>query len=227
MAGKSRVRTCSECGVPRRISKENLWLDNGKIIEKKNPSHNMIFIENDNILGVFKIIEDILGLPIERIIIESERKQAYDYVDHFVPDILKKIARKVPFDLSSRKVTSQGQLMGYGDIKVVSKRIRHDGGDYFKLGVRNIWFPAAFTGIVAGSLEALMGTDFDVTLEEVSPGYHEILASVFTSPRELAERLPVPEYSNKRGTWASNVAGPAAGPGIWAVSSGGWTPESS
>jgi hypothetical protein len=212
MAGKSKFKVCSECGVPRRISKENLWLNNGKIVEKKNPSHGMIFIENENILAVFETIESLLGFSIERIIVESERKQAYDYVDNFVPDILKKIVRRIPFDLSSKKVTSQGQLMGYGDIRVVSKRIKHDGGDFFKLGVRNMWFPAAFTGIVAGSLEALMGTDFDVTCKEVSPGYHEVLASVFTSPREFEERLPVPEYSNKQGDTGLERCGACGGP---------------
>lgn len=195
----AKFKVCSECGVPRRIIKENLWLSNGRIVERKNRSHSMLFFENDNILGVFENIEKILGVSIGRIIEASERKQAYDYIDHFIPSLAKKTVRKLPFDPMSAKITSQAQLMGYGDIEVLGKSLKHDGHDYYKLGVRNVWFLDAFTGIVAGSLEALMGVKFSVTREEVSPGYYEFLASALTVPPVLEDRLPMPVYPDKPG----------------------------
>jgi len=207
-----RIKICPECGVPKRISKENMWLDNGKIVEKKNPAHRMIIIENDSITGVFKTIERIIGVSIERIIVESERKLSYDYVSHFVPGLLIKLVRLTHIDVSSRSTVLQGQLMGFGDIEIIGKRLRGDEGDYVKLGVKDVWFPAALAGVAAGALEALIGKDCTATYEETSPGYHEFTTTVSTKDKEFEERLPLPEYSNKPGDIHLERCGTCGGP---------------
>jgi len=207
-----RIKICPECGVPKRITKENIWLNNGKIVERKNPAHRMIFIENDSITGVFETIEEIIGVPIERIIAESERKLSYDYVSHFVPGIVIKLVRLTHIDISSRSTALQGQLMGFGDIEIVEKRLRGDEGDYIKLGVKDVWFPAALSGIAAGALEALIGKTCAGTYEEKSPGYFEFTTTVSASDKDLEERLPLPDYSNKPGDIALRRCGTCGGP---------------
>jgi hypothetical protein len=207
-----RIKICPECGVPKRITKENLWLNNGKIVERKNPAHRMVFIENDSITGVFATIEKIIGVPIERIIVESERKLSYDYVSHFVPGIIIKLVRLTHIDISSRSTALQGQLMGFGDIEIIGKRLRGDEGDYIKLGVKDAWFPAALSGIAAGALEALIGKECAGTYEETSPGYYEFTTTVSASSKEFAERLPLPEYSNKPGDIALKRCATCGGP---------------
>ena len=209
---KKRIKLCPECGAPRRITKENIWQDNGKIVERKNPAHRMVFIEDDCISGVFGKIEEILGLSIEHIIVESERKLAYDYVDSFVPEIVRKFVRLTHIDLSSGTTAMQGQLMGFGDIEIISKRLKGDEGDYVKLGVKNAWFPAALSGIVAGSMEALIGKECTAAYEEKSPGYYEFTTSVSTRDRVFEERLPLPEYSNKQGDIKLGRCGVCGGP---------------
>ncbi|MEW6555121.1 MAG: hypothetical protein AB1384_12650 [Actinomycetota bacterium] len=209
---KDRIKLCPGCGVPKRITRENIWQSNGKIVSRKDPSHRMVFIEDDSICGVFGRIEEILGLSIERIIVESERKLAYDYVSHFVPGIVRKFVRLTHIDLSSRSTALQGQLMGFGDIEIISKRLKGDEGDYIKLGVKNAWFPAALSGIVAGSMEALIGKECAATYEEISPGYYEFTTSVSTRDRVLEERLPLPEYSNKEGDITLERCGTCGGP---------------
>lgn len=194
-----RIKLCPECGVPKRITRENIWLDNGKIIERKNPSHRMIFIENSSITGVFGILDEIIGVPIDHIVSESERKLAYDYVIHFVPAIVRKFVCVTHIDVSTRTTILQGQLMGFGDIEMVDKRLRGDEDDFMKLGVRDAWFPAAFSGVATGAMEALLGKDCTATYEETSPGYHEFTISVSAREKELEERLPLPQYSNKPG----------------------------
>jgi hypothetical protein len=209
---KNRIKLCPECGAPRRITKENIWQSNGKIVERKNPAHRMIFIEDDSISGVFGKIEEILGLSIEHIIVESERKLAYDYIDHFVPDVVKKFVRLTHIDLSSGSTATQGQLMGFGDIEIISKRLKGDEGDYIKLGVKNTWFPAALSGIVAGSMEALIGKECTATYEEKSPGYYEFTTAVTTANKVFEERLPLPEYSDKQGDICLERCGTCGGP---------------
>lgn len=207
-----RIKICPECGVPRRITKENLWLSNGKIVERKNPAHRMIFIENDCITGVFETIEEILGVSIEKIIVESERKLSYDYVSHLIPEIIRKFVRVTHIDFMSRSTILQGQLMGFGDVEIISKRLRGDEGAYVKLGVRDVWFPAAFGGIVAGALEALIGKECGSTYEETSPGYYEFTTTVSASSKEFEERLPLPEYPDKEGDVGLERCGTCGGP---------------
>jgi len=209
---KNRIKLCPECGVPRRITRENTWQSNGKIVERKNPAHRIIFIEDDSVSGVFGRIKEILGLSIERIIVESERKLAYDYVSHLVPGIVKTFVRLTHIDLASGSTAIQGQLMGFGDIEIISKRLKGDEGDYIKLGVRNAWFPAALSGIVAGSMEALIGKECIATYEEKSPGYYEFTTSVSTVDRAFDERLPLPEYSDKPGDIDLERCGVCGGP---------------
>ncbi len=209
---KERIKLCPECGVPRRITKENIWQSNGKIVERKNPAHRMVFIEDDSVSGVFGKIEEILGLSIERIIVESERKLAYDYVSHFVPEVVRKFVRLTRIDLASGSTAIQGQLMGFGDIEIISKRLKGGEDAYIKLGVKNTWFPAALSGIIAGSMEALIGKECTAAYEERSPGYYEFTTSVSTRDRVFEERLPLPEYSNKRGDINLERCGTCGGP---------------
>ncbi len=173
----------------------------------------MIFIENDSITGVFETIEKIIGVSIERIITESQRKLAYDYVSHFVPEIVKRLVRISHIDVSSRSTALQGQLMGFGDIKIVSKRLKGDEGDYFKLGVRDPFYPPALSGITAGALEALIGKECGATYEETSPGYYEFTTPVTARSKEFEERLPMPQYGNKAGEVALERCGTCGGPG--------------
>jgi len=207
-----RIKICPECGAPKRITKENVWLDNGKIVERKNPTHRMIFIENDSITGVFDTVEKIIGVSIERIIVESERKLSCDYVSHLVPGIIIKLVRLTHIDISSRSTALQGQLMGFGDIEIIGKRLRGDEGDYVKLGVKDAWFPAALAGIAAGALEALIGKTCAATYEETSPGYHEFTTTVSAKDKEFEERLPLPEYTNKPGDIELERCGTCGGP---------------
>jgi hypothetical protein len=207
-----RIKICPECGVPRRITRENLWLSNGKIVERKNPAHRMVFIENSSITGVFETIEEILGVSIEHIIVESERKLSYDYVFHLVPAMVRKFVRVTHIDISSRKTAMQGQLMGFGDIEILEKRLKGDEGDYIKLGVKDVGYPAVFSGIAAGALEALIGKECEATYKEISPGYHEFTTSISTVDKELEERLQMPEYSNKPGNIELRRCGICGGP---------------
>lgn len=199
MRDVSGIKLCAACGVPRRLTRENVWLSNGKVVERKNPSHRMMFIENESITGVFSKIEEILGISIGHIIEESERRLARDYVDAFLPGAVKFFTRLLRVDVYSRRMVQQGRLMGFGDIEILEMRLRRGGETLCRLGVRNVWFPAAFSGVLVGSLEALLGLECVGSYEERSPGYHVFTTAISTKPRELEGRLAVPVYADKPG----------------------------
>jgi hypothetical protein len=206
------MKICSVCGVPKSLAKSQRWLDNGTIVETKGPPNRAIFIENENILEIFKNVEELLGLSIGRIIIESQRKATYDYVDRILPGIVRKILRITSYKPAIRSLTKLSKLMGLGNVSLLDMRIKRKEGDFVKLGTGNIFFLPSFCGMVTGALEVISGHDCSVFYQETSPGYYEVTTFVSTHPKELVERLHQREYSSKPGDTALQKCPGCGGP---------------
>jgi len=206
------AKVCRTCGVPKRLTKEIRWLDNGTIVEAKKPSHRMIFIENDNILQIFNHVEELVGLSLEKLVIESQRKATCDYVSSSIPRIAIKIIRLTSYMPVVRNLAMLARTLGLGDVSILDVHIKGGEGDYVKLGIRNAFFLPAFCGMVSGGMEVVTGHECSVSYEEKPPGEHEITAFVSTHPRELAERLSWHQYSNKKGDAALEKCPDCGGP---------------
>jgi hypothetical protein len=208
------AKVCRICGAPKKLTRSHRWLDNGTIVEKNNPTHRLIFIENDNILEVFNLVEEIVGLSLERLVIESQRKATYDYVNNIIPSLVKKIMRITSYKPVVHNLIGLGRIMGLGDVSLLEMRIKRAEGDFVKLGVRNVFFLPAFCGTVTGAMEVVSGHDCSVSYQETSPGYHEVTTFVSTHPKELVERLYWHEYSSKPGDAALAKCPGCGGPKI-------------
>ena len=51
------VKVCPQCGVPKRLVKENRWLSDATIVQSKNTDHRMIFIECELACGGDLIVD--------------------------------------------------------------------------------------------------------------------------------------------------------------------------
>ncbi|MBN2027432.1 MAG: hypothetical protein JW854_11800 [Actinobacteria bacterium] len=193
------MRYCHECGLPKRITQTHSWLGNGTMVEAKNPSHRMIFIESENIAGVFTRVEEILGISIERLIVESQSRLTCDYVGNLLPGILLKVLRMTSIKPLAKSITNLGRITGLGDVELLSMRIKGSKGDYVKIGGRNIFYLPSYCGMVMGAMEAVSGQECSIDYEETSPGYYEVTTHVSTHPIELRERFQWPEYAGKTG----------------------------
>lgn len=183
------LKLCPECGVPRSISKHNVWLSNGTILEDNDPDHRVVFVENDSLRDTFGGIEKILGISIEHIIVESQRRSTFESVTRTLPAPLRLILRYAGTGLIARYLKQSGQGNGKGAIEIISFRRRRSKDDYIKLRVREPFSLAHFCGNVAGAVEGVDGREVNVTYEEVSPGEYELTVHMTGHPRELQERL--------------------------------------
>ena len=183
------ARLCLECGAPKRITKEHTWLNNGLIVEAKNPDRRMLFFESENLVELFRNIEQIVGHDIERIIIESQRRMTYDYVINLVPPLVRKIVRLVGIKLLARNLIDLTRLMGYGDTTLDSVRFKKEADDHVAVIIRNPWFLQSFCGLLSGGMEAVTGLESDVSYEEVAPDTYRITTYISSHPKDLAERL--------------------------------------
>jgi hypothetical protein len=199
------MRSCTECGVPKRFTRAHRWQNNGTILENRSTAHRMVFTECDNTAGVFTRIEEILGLSIERLINESVGRLTYDYVNNIVPGIALRFFRLTSLRPLAASVAGLGRIIGLGDVELLSMRIKGDEGDYVTIGGRNLYYLPAYCGMVTGAMEAISGQECSMTYEETSPGYYEVTTHVSTHPVELKERFQWPEYADKPGDIALEV----------------------
>ncbi len=149
----AKIKLCKVCGVPRRFVKEHAWLDNGTIVQRENPDHRMIFIENDNIQSTFQGVEEIIGMSIERIITEAKRRATFDFVDHMLPGIVKAIVRRVGVRPVVNNVTDLGMVMGFGDVRLDSIRRVHGKGDYVVIRCKELYSVPLFGGDIVGHFQ--------------------------------------------------------------------------
>jgi hypothetical protein len=185
----SDIKLCPECGVPRNISKHNTWLSNGTILEDNDPDHRVVFIENDSLRDAFAGVEKILGISIEHIIVESQRRSTYESVIRTLPVPLKLLVRYTATGLIARYLKKSGQVNGKGAIEITSFQRRKGKGDYIKLRIREPFSLAHFCGNFAGAIEGVDKREVNVTYEELAPDEYELTAHMSAHPRGLQERL--------------------------------------
>jgi hypothetical protein len=195
----AREKLCPICGASRRIVREHLWLNDGTIVQKKNRDHRMVFIETHNIASTFSGVEEIIGMSIEHIIVESKRRATFDFVDHMLPGIVKAVVRLVGIKPVVRDISKLGSVMGYGDIRMVDIRRVHDQGDYATMSIKEPYSLPLFCGDVSGTFNATDRREVNVTYEEKAADEYDVTAHISKHPLALQERLKSTPYTHKEG----------------------------
>jgi hypothetical protein len=179
------------------VSNQVIWRDNGTACQRRNPDHRSVFIESENIDGVFRGIEYIIGSPIDRIVVESRRRSAYDYLDHMISKRARKLVNKIGIRTIFRQVSKIGRALGYGDVELMEVRRKHREDDYLIVRIKDPYSTPLFCGDVEAALEIFDGREVVITYEEVSPDVYDMTARFATHPPELEERLAWREYTYK------------------------------
>lgn len=194
-----KMRRCAGCGVPVLVGKELNWRENGVIVQAKDPDHRMLFYESDNLDQLFRGIEEIIGLPIGHIVIESKRREVRDYVERLMPAPVRKVARYVGLKAMIGRLSTTGRAYGYGNVRLTGKRVRFRNDDYVSMMISNPHCLYFFCGESLGAWEAVDGRESWVRYEEVAPNSYEVTTYVGPHPVELAERLQPPSYAYRPG----------------------------
>ena len=183
MAG---LKTCKTCGVPLRVGKGHVWNSDGTITQRRDPDHRMLFFDSDSLDSLFSNIEKLIGVPIEKIVIESKARATRTYISHMIRGAKGQIARIVGLERIVTRVVEQGKVMGYGDIKVLEFNWKEN---YMECEIGNPYSLALFCGDLRGANEAIRIVVGTVTYEEIGPDRY--LIKNFEAPHapELEDRL--------------------------------------
>jgi len=182
----SSRRTCKTCGVPLKFGRDHSWNSDGTITQRRDPDHRMILFDSEGIDTLFSNIESIIGMPLEKIIIESKARATKEYIAQQIIGLKGSFARLVGIDRIVRMVVEQGRLLGYGDIIV------HDfdwKGGTMRCEIGNPYSLPLFCGDLLGSLEAIRKLAGACSYEETGPDRYMINTYAAEHAPELQDRL--------------------------------------
>ena len=134
----NKKELCGECGVPLMVSREFTWESNGVISLRESAHNRVVLFESKIIDNLFKGIEELIGMNIEHIVIESRRREVKRYIEKSFPawmrrplvslnenlgDVvaIKHAIRMIRDPLGkyiTRQVFDFGRIYGYGDVEI-------------------------------------------------------------------------------------------------------------
>lgn len=197
----STIKTCPKCGAPDFITEQHLWLNNGDIVQKNSPTARLVIAESENIDPLFHNIEELIGTPIEHIIITSVRRAVHTWLSPMFPDELKEQVRKKEVDPAplANALLQLNRMMGVGKVELIELRNKGNEDDYVITRIHKPFsVPLAVGGIIAG-WEAFFGIELGYSFKEISPDIYELKNFPSPHPEELKERMRVSEYKHRDG----------------------------
>jgi hypothetical protein len=196
------------------------WENNGVISLAASPRNRMVFFESETMDRIFGGIEELIGMPIEHIVIESRCRETKRYIERAFPPEVRKLIDSKESSLEERieRMTPEEKETLYATMRVITQSIndiaRNYGygdqrlGELWERGadypwriqeIHNPYSALFFAADNLGSVEAFEGIDMQVKYErtgdntyrtEVYPGDHSL---------ELKGRLKRRRYDFKPG----------------------------
>ena len=213
----SEIPCCPECGVPTQIIEGHQWLNSGVIVLAIDAKLRMAFVECEDFDPMFEGVEKLIGVPIEHLLIDIERKGTRDYFSPMLPEEVKGMLKRheLPFEPLIDAVMTTNRVNGLGRHELVGYRHEGDEHDYITTRCSKSYSLPLACGDLAGATEAAIDREYDkVTHKELAPGVHEITAAVSGTPKGLMGRLERKQYHHREGDLeferCSTCGGPAA-----------------
>ncbi|MDI7253452.1 MAG: hypothetical protein QME89_12980, partial [Actinomycetota bacterium] len=217
--GSSLRKKCPSCGVPLFIGRELRWGSDGVIHLARAPHNRMVLYESNIIDNLFRGIEELIGVSIEHIVIESRRREVRKYIEGVFPAWirrplvtlnerlsgmpgLKGLARAVRGPLGKAlagRVFEVGRVYGYGDSRPGPLWEEGDVHPWRSTVVHNPYSVLFFAAECLASVEAFEGKDHCVTYRELEEGVYLFEVQPGEHPVALRERLARKRYPFKPG----------------------------
>ena len=197
----AEIERCPECGVPMQTVTAHAWLAGGIIVQSNDRDHRMVIIECENLDPLYKGIEEIIGVPIERIIVETKRRATSEYIGRLIPAEVKEMIQKHEISvepmIGALNVTSA--VMGYGNTTLVGYRFEGDDDDFVSERISEPYSVPLWCGDLTGSTEAVTGMDNDVTYEMESADTMVVTTRPAEHPAQFQGRLEIRKFGFAEG----------------------------
>jgi hypothetical protein len=195
------VALCPECKVPKPFTEDHIWLNSGAMVMTADETRRVGFIESENLDPVYSGISEIIGVPIDHLVIDVIRKGTLDYIRNITLPRIQELTQnpETAGNNITDFLTTNGQVCGFGRYELVDMEYTNLTDGFLTVRLKDPFSVLLTAGIQAGSCEAIMYIPHAVTYEEVSPGEYEIKAYVSKHAEELEERLMMKPYAHQEG----------------------------
>lgn len=202
----AKIDLCEKRGVPLMVSKMQTWHENGVISEIKDPDHRMLFFKSENLDNVFRKIEEIIALSIERIVVEAQSRVTREYIEMLIPKAVRKIIYFLKPGAIVQKMAIMARTHGYGNVKIIEAKARRvpffgPRDDHILMTVKRPYSIFRWTGDNLGGIEAVSGRECTVTKEKIAENASRLEMKIGAHPSELKERLAKRQYVVKPGNF--------------------------
>jgi hypothetical protein len=217
------IEKCGTCGIPAMIGRELHWEGNGVISLANSPRDRMALFESNTIDNTFRGIEEIVGEPIEPMVIESRRRETRKFMERSFPfevrnvnllgelgksevktgstiysSVFEGTVTRMRREMNER-VLNVGAVLGYGKQSLSEK---WDTGEDFPWRTQIIRRPYSIYLMVAdtlGTVEAFEGIDMWAEYQETGQDSMLVTAVPGEHPIELTHKLKRRHYNYKPG----------------------------
>jgi hypothetical protein len=195
------VIVCPECRVPELFNLNYSWLDNGDIVMAANQAVRLAFIECENLDPLFRQIGEIIGLPIEPLVVEITTRGAARFMESIFPKAFRDAlaAKQIPIETFGEVAFTACHLMGYGKYEQVDMRYEGDENDYSTIRVDSPFSVPEAAGSITGVITGALDVQGITTYELVSPSVYEFTARLSASLEDRSEKMPLIPYTRENG----------------------------
>jgi hypothetical protein len=196
----AEISLCPECGVPQVIAANHVWLNSGVMVQANNPKR-IGFIESENLDPLYSGIAEIIGMPVDRPVIEIARRGTVEYFKSLLPPGVDSMVsgRKVDTSIVADMMMTAGQLNGFGKYEVMEIRYEGDADDHAILAIHDPFSVLLCSGTLCGGVEVIAGRPHKVSYRMLDSGLLEIEVSVTERDRGLEGRLEMRDYRHRDG----------------------------
>jgi hypothetical protein len=204
------IELCKSCGVPLFIAFISRWESNGVINCDFLPGGRGIFYESDTINAFTNELQELLGISLEHILIESIRRDVRGFMENFLAmqisqalDLpIRRKGEEPPREagvspeeilelqkLWNIQAITVGRVFGYGDVLLGESWESGDRHPWRTQIIRNPYSIAAYTAAAIGTVESFEKRDMWANYELIGENTYRITVYPEQHPAGLCERL--------------------------------------
>jgi hypothetical protein len=181
----SKIKVCPECGAPKLLSKGNRWESNGSISAVVTKGKRGFFYEVGGFDGLFGNLEKSMGMLIDRIVAEGNRKNSVEYLRGLFSGLKGVLARSVLHRRVYNSIADMGAIFGYGHFEILDVK----RGESVTVYGRNIYCTPMFTGDLMGVFNMMEDLPANVEIKEKDNGYIMTVTEGEKPEEEFTSRL--------------------------------------
>ncbi len=195
------IDLCAECAVPILLTQGQAWLNNGDIVQRGAESARVTLVECENLDPLFLNIEDIIGISIERLLINITARGNKYYVYNIIPEEARQMIKNKELEMLPfvETITTLAQLAGNARYELLGFRFENGPDDYSRHRVIEPYSLPLTVGAYAGAVSGIVGGEAAVSYKKVTPDEYIYTSQRTQYPAILKERLRMPEYVHKDG----------------------------